>query len=146
MKIILLRDVPKIGKKNEVKEVAEGYARNFLFPRKLAEIASKQRIADVEARAAAVAAARESASLNLIKDLQMVAETPIEIRAKTNEKGHLFQGIKASDIANALSEKGIKVHPSAIHLPHAIKEIGDYAMPVSVQNQMIGIVVKIKAL
>ena len=90
MQVLLLGDVSGIGRKHEVKTVAEGYARNFLIPRGLATEAGAGKVAQVEKARAASADVMRAQSDLLLKNLQSLAGTTLIIEAKANEQGHLF--------------------------------------------------------
>lgn len=126
MKILLLKDVPKVGRKYEVKEVADGFARNSLFPRKLAEPATRETEARITKLKQSAAQAGEVAQDLLVKNLEALDGKTVTIRAKANEKGHLFQGIHKGEILNAIKkELGLNIREEALVLEKAIKEVGD---------------------
>lgn len=133
MRIILLQDVPKVGKKWEVKNVADGFAQNSLIPRGLAEIATA-------AGAARAAAARADADSKRIASAEAIAQNfkkiegaRVEIISKANEHGHLFAAIHENDIIKALKEKtGVEVAPEFINLAHPIKTTWEHNIEVSV--------------
>jgi large subunit ribosomal protein L9 len=141
MQIILLQDVKNLGKKGELKSVSDGYARNFLFAKKLAEIATKIAIDRVEA------SRKKEKTIeleNLEKAKKLAAELKdklIEIKAKGKEEGKLFGSISAKDIANKLSEAGFDIPEKTIIMPAHIKEIGEYEIKISLSQ---GIETKIK--
>ena len=129
MDVILLQDVPKVGHKYEVKKVAAGYAQNHLFPRKLAERASKQKIAEL-AKKRDEAEKAHAAEYDKIK--KMFADlhgSSIHITANANEQGHLFQGLKTEEIAHAINEKqGTHLTHDNITRQEAIKDLGEYEL------------------
>ena len=133
MKIILLQDVPKVGKKWEVKSVADGFAQNSLIPRRLAEAATASAVARA-ARARADANAKHSASADaLAQNLKKIEGARVEINAKANEQGHLFAAIHESDIITALKQKtGVEVAPEFLKIAHSIKTSGEHSIEVSV--------------
>lgn len=135
MKVILLRDIPKIGKKYEVKDVAPGYGRNFLLQRGLAREASPaalKLLAQERSKQEAIAAGERSV---LEKALRPPGGGPfiIELKRQANAEGHLFAGIRALDIAEEFSRKiGIEIKPESIKLQKNIKTLGDELLSVSV--------------
>lgn len=128
MKVLLLKDVPKIGRKNDIKEVSDGYARNFLFPKKLAEPATKDtavRVAKIKTETEQMKKVNEDL---LLKNLKSLAETPIVIQGKANEKGHLFAAIHKEEILLKLKEYGLSIPEACIELNKPIKEMGSHAI------------------
>lgn len=147
MKVILLKDVPKVGKKFETKEVSAGYARNFLFANNLAEVATKKLLAKVELlRSLHEEKIREEEG-RLIKELDTIKGKTVNIQGKANEKGHLFAGIHTEELASCLKEKfGLHLKPSHILLPTPIKEIGEYKIQIHIQDKTAEITVVVEEL
>lgn len=136
MKIILLQDVPKVGHKYDVKNVASGFAANFLFPRKLAELASDKKIKNIETRQLQAKEERKIQDTLLEKNIEALKNVSIEITEKSNEQGHLFKGVHKEEIVKALKEQGhIDINPDFIVLEQPIKEIGEYEITVKVEDQ-----------
>jgi large subunit ribosomal protein L9 len=126
MKVILLRDVAKIGRRFEVKEVPSGHAQNFLIPRKLAEPATDdalRRLA-VELKKKSIMTDRHDGEFTA--SLASLKTTGITLSLAANEKGHLFKGVHESDIVKHLKEQGIEVRASEIVLPHPLKDVGEH--------------------
>lgn len=131
MKAILLRDVPKIGKKGEVREVGDGYARNFLIPRGLAKPSTEGEIKEAAARAAAGKTVRERELANLAAAFKKLGESEIRFTEKTNERGHLFAGIGREKIAEKINAAGFKqIAAKDINLPETLKQTGEYFVDV----------------
>jgi large subunit ribosomal protein L9 len=128
MKVILLRDVAKIGRRFEVCEVPSGHALNFLIPRKLAEAATQEalRRLAVEIKKKTVTSDRHSS--NFKSALETLANTPVTLAFPANAQGHLFKGVHAADIAKSLSSHGVSVDASEVILPHPIKDVGEHAI------------------
>lgn len=130
MKVILLQDIKSLGKKGEVREVAEGYARNYLIPRGLAVEASGGNLKQHEAqlKRQSEKKARELAEAqNLAAKLGGLV---LEIVARTGEAGRLFGSVTAGDIARALENRGFNVDKRKIELSEPIKAIGNYTARV----------------
>jgi len=137
MKVILNRDVPKVGRKFETKEVAAGFARNFLFPQKLAELATKQASARVEMVRGLHEEQLQLAEGELIKQLETIAKTPLTVAEKANEQGHLFAGIQTEEIQKLIKEQaGIEIPVAYIELPKPIKEVGEHVVSIKVQDKV----------
>ncbi len=141
MQVILLQDVPKIGKQFDIKNVADGYARNFLLPKKLAEPATEAALAALEERRA-VAAKKAELELGVIQE--MVAQLDgqeFEMMAKADEHGKLFGSITPLKIANLLKEKNFDVKKSQVKIENPIKEVGEHEVILELEH---GLEAKIK--
>ncbi len=136
MKVIFLKDVPRVGRRYEVKNVSDGYARNFLFPRKAAEVATSDALASLEKRKTAAAGEQKVREDLLMKNLADIDGVIVTVSEKTNEKGHLFASIHTDKIAKALkAQTGLDVEPAHISLDEPIKAIGKHAIAVKVGNK-----------
>lgn len=131
MKIILLKDIPKVGKKFETKDISDGYAVNMLIPRGLALAATPdvvKRIAIERSKEEGERKLHDDLFLKNIKDLEGVT---ITITGKASEKGHLFAGLHREAVAEALlNQTRLQINPSFIQIEHPIKEIGEYMIEV----------------
>ncbi|MEI6587536.1 MAG: 50S ribosomal protein L9 [Candidatus Moraniibacteriota bacterium] len=140
MQIILLQDVKNLGKKGELKNVAEGYARNFLFAKKLAATATKEAIERVETLRKKEKIA-ELESLEKTKKLASeLKDKLIEIKAKGKE-GKLFGSISTKDVVKELGTLGFDISEKSVIMPTHIKEIGEYEIKINLAQ---GIEAKIK--
>ena len=99
MKVILLADIPKLGKKYDVKEVSGGHARNFLIPKKLAEIATPGALKHAEVLRAAWQKEHEAREVELAKLVEGLEGRTITLERPANEEGHLFAGIHPEDLS-----------------------------------------------
>ena len=131
MKVILRQDVDKLGLRGEVVDVARGYARNFLLPRKLAEHATPARVAELE-KVNAHRALHEAQSFEQAQEIsQRLGQTELRFDVKAGETGVLFGSVTATDIADAIWEKHkIRVDRRKIELSDPIKRIGRYEVPI----------------
>ncbi|MDO8514125.1 MAG: 50S ribosomal protein L9 [bacterium] len=131
MKVILLKDVAKVGQHGAVKEVSDGYGLNFLIARGLAVQATPEKIAAHATAQKREEEAREEATKALRVAIQSLEGARIEISARATEKGGLFKSIVARDVANAISEKkGVHLLIEAIQLEKPIKETGEHAIDI----------------
>ncbi len=131
MKIILLQDVPNVGRKDEVKNVSDGYARNFLILRKLARLATPAAIKSIEGERKRLEQKKEVQKDLLKMNLDNLKDLRVEIKEKTNEKGHLFAAIHAEEISKILKEQyHLEIPAEMIELKKTIKEIGEYKVKV----------------
>lgn len=131
MKVILLTDVAKVGHKYEVKEVANGYAANYLIPRKMAEVASPGKVKGVEALQKKAVEERKIQEELLAKNLDSLGKVKITMTAKANEKGHLFQGIHKAEIREALAKDAhLDMPEDMIELKEPIKALGEFQIEI----------------
>jgi large subunit ribosomal protein L9 len=136
MKVILLKNVSKIGHKYEVKNVADGYAQNFLFPRGLARVAGKGAKKELEVLLKQHEAERKVQEDLLLKNLESVELLRIEIEERANEQGHLFAGINAIEIAELIKEKSnLTIPAQCIELDKPVKEVGEHKIPLKIQDK-----------
>jgi len=133
MRVILLQDVKNLGKKNEVVDVAGGYARNFLLPKKLAIEASKGKVKEIKEKKKI---AKEKEKKNITEARAMAEKMEglkVTIGAKTGDTGKLFGSVGSKDIAEVLNKKyGFKIDKRKIELKEAIKELGVYPAVVKI--------------
>lgn len=131
MKIVLLQDVPKVGKKYEVKEVANGLARNFLIPRKLAESAHPAALKRVEIVKKKIEQDTEVKKQQFKHIAEKIKDAAIAVKAPANEQGSLFAALTADDIAKALQEQcEISVPSEWIAIESPIKKIGEHTITI----------------
>lgn len=130
MKVVLTKDVKDLGSSGQVKEVSDGYARNFLFPRKLAVPATESALRQVEAREKAAARRLESETREAQRLAERLKSQPLKILTKVGEQGRLYGSVTAADIAEALTkELGRPVDKRNIALEDPIRSIGEYQVP-----------------
>jgi large subunit ribosomal protein L9 len=130
MKVVFLQNVEGSGRTGEIKEVADGFARNFLLPRRLAAPATR----DAVKRAEALAAAEARRQAELDEEARTLAEkltAPIVITARAGEQGRLYGSVTAADIAEEASKlAGQEVDRHLLVLEEPIKEVGTYEIPL----------------
>lgn len=135
MKVILLEDVRGIGKKYEVKEVSDGYARNFLFVNKLAEPATPGTLKKLEALRMEHEKEDHELRARLAEIARKFAETKLEFELAADKSGALFGSVNKESILKALREHGfITKERVDIDLKHPIKEAGEYRIPVDLKK------------
>lgn len=132
MKVILLQDVPGTGKKNQILNISDGYARNFLFPRKWAVEATPNAVKEVERRNE-LERAKEAARRKEAEDLaHQLKGKVIHLEAKGGEKGKLYGSVTTQEIAEALQKQHeIELDKRKIELPEPIRSAGDSEVTVS---------------
>ncbi|MCA9723708.1 MAG: 50S ribosomal protein L9 [Kurthia sp.] len=137
MKVIFLKDVKGQGKKGEVKEVSDGYARNVLLKNKSAVEATPQAMSQLQGQKRKEQQNAE-AELQAAKDLKVkVEELTVELKSKTGEGGRLFGSITSKQIADELNKThGIKVDKRKMDLPEAIRTLGVTKVPVKLHPEV----------
>ena len=136
MRVILLQDVAKVGRRHEVKEVADGFARNFIIPRGLGQVADSKNLAKLETLKARAAGEQALNQELLNKLLAKLAETKLTIIAKANPAGHLFAQVHAKDIAAALQvEHRVNIAPEQIILETPIRTVGEHQFKIKLPDQ-----------
>ena len=135
MKVVFLQNVEGSGRTGEIKEVADGFARNFLLPRRLAAAATPDAVKRAEARA--VVETRHQAELD--EQARSLAEglVPIVITARVGEKGRLYGSVTSGDIAEEVSKLlGQEVDRHTLVLEEPIKELGIYEIPLRLSRNV----------
>lgn len=146
MKVILLKDVRKIGKKFDVKDVSDGYALNFLIPNKLAEIATDKTQKKLEALKATHAATAKVHEDLLLKNLKSLEGVVLNLVEPANEKGSLFKGVHKEEIIEALKKQTeLDMGADYLVMEKPIKEVGEHAIEVKIQDKTASFKVNISA-
>ena len=136
MEVILREHVDNLGKRGDVVKVAEGYARNFLLPRKLALAVTENNKRQIE-RERAVAEARDAEEKGQAESLaQRISALDIEIARRVGENDPLYGSVTSADIAQALQAKGFEVEKKRIHLGEPLKALGETTVPVKVHREV----------
>lgn len=136
MKVIFLKDVPRVGKKNDIKEISDGYAVNFLFPKKLAVMANEKNLAELERSKKEVSIKREIQEELLEKNLEEIKGKIITLKKKADAKGHLFSAIHKSEMIMELKTKHrAEINEEFIFLEKPIKEVGEFEIEVQIKNK-----------
>jgi large subunit ribosomal protein L9 len=140
MKVILLKDVPKIGTRGQICEVSDGYAKNFLLAKKLASVATPEVQAKVakESRELEDKKKRQTSKLQeLKKDLETKTFT---IKVKVGDKGQIFGGAHEKDIVSAINTKlGTDFEKNTIHIDHPIKQLGVHKVSVKLGSGIVAV-------
>jgi large subunit ribosomal protein L9 len=133
MQLILLQDVDNVGLRGDVVDVARGYARNFLLPRRLAEEATPSRLSELEKRESH-RARHEAATTDQASEIQKVLEqAELRFEMKAGPTGSLFGSVTATDVADELWEKHkVRIDRRKVELPNPIKHVGRYAISVTI--------------
>ena len=136
MKVILLKDVENTGEKYELKEVKSGFARNFLFPRKLAKPATKQNLKWLDQQ-------KEIYTEKAKQDLEEVQEKvktvdgrEIEIKVKVGDNDQLFESITSQRISEELKKEGFLIKKDQIDLEKPIKDLGEFKVRIIFKHKL----------
>jgi len=136
MKVILLGDVENLGKKYDVKDVADGFARNFLLPKNLVKMADKDSLKWLESQKVNM----EKNAEEQLKQAQEAASKldgyEVIIAVPVGEEGQLFSSISAQKIVDKLAELGFKVKKSQIELADPIKDQGEYPLKLKLDHNL----------
>ena len=146
MKVILLKDIPKVGRKYDVKDVADGYALNMLIPRGLAERATSQAIQNAMTYKAQAATEKKIQGELLAKSLETIKELTINLKEKANDKGHLFAGVtKEMLISEIFKVTRLNFPSESIILSKPLKEIGEHKIVVEASGKKAEFTVVVEA-
>lgn len=138
MKVILLQDVENIGKKYEVKEVKNGYARNFLFPKNLAKLATKEALIWVDTQKEITATKSEEELKKIQEKASGIDGQEIIIPVKVGEEDQLFESITVQKISEKLKELGFEIKKNQLDLKEPIKELGEYPIKIKFEHNLEG--------
>ena len=136
-KLILTHEVSGLGEPGDVVTVKDGYARNFLLPRKLATPWTK----GFEKQVADIRKARKSREVATVEEARLLASElagePVEVTAKAGASGRLFGAVTTSDIATALGKKGVSVDKRKIEIGQPIKVTGEHSVSVRLHPAVV---------
>lgn len=131
MKVILLKDVAKLGRRFETKEVPSGHALNLLIPKGLAISATGDAIKRIEVMKKQADSERKIREDLIAKNIKDLTDVTVTISGKANEKGHLFAGLHNDAIVAELQKQTeLQIDPSFIELAQPIKEVGEHMIEV----------------
>ncbi len=145
MKVILLRDVAKIGRRYDVVTVADGMASNKLIPRGDAKQATPENLKQVEnLRTKGV-----TNKADLVTMLKTIADTfiaePLVVKMSSNEKGHLFQGVKVDDIILSAKDRGVIVKREFLVVDNHLKSLGEFTVALKGEKTIFNFPIKVEA-
>ncbi len=139
MKVVLLKDVPGKGKKDEIVSVSDGYARNFLFPRKLAAEADAKVLNDIKNKEAAKTRRIELEKQAARETAEKLQSVLVKITIQSGADGKLYGSVGTKDIAEALAaQHGIEIDKRKIVLDSPIKAYGTYTVDVKLYPEIAG--------
>jgi large subunit ribosomal protein L9 len=136
MKVILTDDVKNLGRAGETIKVAEGYARNFLLPKKMAVVATPENVKRTEQELNS----KKGQVKRLKRDAEYQAEAisakPVILTMAAGEGGKLFGAVTTADIENKLKERGIEIDKRKIEMPEPIKMLGTYTVSIKIHSEV----------
>lgn len=128
MKVILLQDVAKIGKRSDLVEVPDGYALNQLIPKRMAEAATAQNKKRIEKLQAEAESNKEADRARFAAAQTALTDKMVQVPAEVNDKGHAFKAVSEQDIAEAAQAAGVDVEAAMLVVGEPIKEIGEHTI------------------
>lgn len=138
MKVILLQDIPALGQKSDVKDVREGYARNFLFTRHLAIAATADRLMHLDRQQAYQSERQSKERAEYAAVAEKLKTIELTFKMKVSEKGTAFGSVSEADIQKELSDKKIRVEKGWIALEKHIKTTGKHQVPIKFPHGVQG--------
>ncbi len=134
MRVILLKDVKNLGKKDEIKRVSDGYARNFLLRQNLAKIAGQPEVEMVEKKKEVEETKKEKIKEREKETAEKIKGLSLTIKVKAGEKDELFESINAQKISEKIKEAGFDVGKEQVGLDNPIKGLGDYKVKINFKH------------
>lgn len=131
MKVVLIEEVESLGIPGDVREVKDGFARNYLLPRRLAVVATPAELSRAESRRRAELARRERLNVEMSTVAERLQTEPLTVEARVGPGGRLYGSVTATEIAEALSARiGLEVDRRAVELAQPLRELGEHAVRV----------------
>jgi len=144
MQVILLTDVKKVGQRGTVITVADGYAMNVLFPKKLATPATPENLKKIEKETLALKGKRDMSAALARKALDDINGKTISMQVKSNDAGGLFESIREKHILEAITKAtGISLPDFAVVLSEPIKKTGTYDVPVILHGVTVKVILEV---
>ena len=138
MKVILKADIKGVGKKDQVVNASDGYARNFLFPKKLAVEANSENMSKLKAKQDANAYRKSQEKEEAKRVADKLSKILLKVPVKAGENGKIFGGVSAKEIADRLKENyGIEVDKKKVELKETIKELGERSITIKLYEGVI---------
>jgi len=147
MHVILLEDVPNVGKKYEEHEVADGYGTNYLLPNGLARVATDRTRSQLKKKKEQIEKKRQQKREEKLEKLEKIAGQAVSITAKTGDQGQLFAGIYPKDIAEAINEAFADINLSAedIDRDQPLQKVGEYEVSVTILGETKEVTVNVES-
>ncbi len=145
MKVILLVDVAKLGRRNEVVDVPQGYGLNKLIPSGQALPATPENLKKLSMNLEQKAEEKALVDEKFKKAVEKLGDDPVEVRVEANENNHLFAALSAEVLLKVLKEKGVEVQTSQIHIKTPIKEVGEHEVYLINGNEEVALKLQVVA-
>lgn len=136
MQVILLENIPSLGKAGDLVKVSDGYGRNYLIPQKKALLATEKSLKVIEHQKRQVQQSMEKAKKNAEKTAQQIENLSCTFMKTVGESGKLFGSVTSMDIENYLKENGIEVDRKKISLEEPIKNLGMFTVPIKLHPEV----------
>ncbi len=148
MKVILLQDVREMGKKDDIVNVSDGYARNFLFPRKLAAEATESAVKVIERKRAAERRHEAEARAAAEQTAAKLKNKVVILKAKCGEKGRLYGSVTAQEVADAIREGyEVEMDKRKVEIREPVRQLGDYEVILHIYpNVNTRMILRVKSL
>ncbi len=145
MRVILLKDIKNLGNKNDIKNVSDGYGRNFLLKQNLAKIATMQEINQIEKIKQEELSKKREEEIKEKETAKKISNLLVEIKVKTGEKDELFESITAKKIAEKIKKEGYSnINESNIELKDPLKSLGEHPVRIKFKQGLeVKIIIKI---
>lgn len=134
MKVILQKDIPNLGDAGDIKDVADGYARNYLLPKKLVLLANESSKKAIEHQKKLIRLKKEKRKKESEKIFDILNGMEISIGAQVGEEGKLFGSVTSMDIAKKIKENGIEIDRRKIQLEGSIKQEGEFDIVIKLEE------------
>ena len=137
MKVILLEDVKSLGKKGDIVNVSDGYARNAILPKKLGVEATPKNLNDLKLQNQHADKVAQENYENALELAKIVEKTTVELKLKSGKDGKAFGSISSKEISQAAKEQaGLEIDKKKMHLNEAIKNLGTFEVPVKLHPKV----------
>ncbi|HBS48149.1 TPA: 50S ribosomal protein L9 [Candidatus Dependentiae bacterium] len=136
LKVYLLKDVVNVGKEGQIKNVTEGYARNFLFPKKAAVLATANHVERVKEISHKIEVEESLAGSRIAMLADLLKKTTLVLKKKVNDKGKLYGSIDEDEIVTLLAARNISVNKKQIEITKSIRSVGEYTVIVKLSSKV----------
>ena len=145
MKIILLKNIDKLGKKGDVKSVSDGYALNFLIPKKMAVTATKDKLKDLKAEEQKIKNNYGKIKSETDRTILKIQNKKITIQKQTSEKGKLFAAVSLDEILSAIKKDlGMEVDKNQVKFSQRLKEAGEHKISLKINEKSVVLKINVK--